>query len=425
MLKSLLVFALLAGSFVTLTAKNVEGGDIENVESDKTIDGDSVLDKLWLRRNTRDLNKQEQKNKSKSKDKQDKADKRNAKGKLKTNQEEGKGTNKSKKGNKKGKRKAKKKDKREKNKSKKKRKNKNKKKNKKSKKNKKKRKNKKKKNKRKKNKNKNKKLSSGDDLRSKRNTTCSNETVAETCLENAMLALNYEKNQVTNYLKQAARLKGHKNIKEKKLFKQGEFMAAADHLIFAVGGNMSNPKCGDPNDNSTEALATKAREFEYILSNYTQLQNCSNAITEACTLSNETFNDSHQDELDVCNQTKWKFILDSRKCHKLQAKSTNATEICECWNQAAEDVETIKAKNCETKKKQVAITKQKNFCKKVFKNCKDMEDHSIHLTWHCMHDHSMHLLNQTSKTIHEGIIKDAKALTGEEKLLDFSYFDYK
>ena len=28
-----------------------------------------------------------------------------------------------------------------------------------------------------------------------------------------------------------------------------------------------------------------------------------------------------------------------QKCHKLQAKSTNATEICECWNTAAEDVE--------------------------------------------------------------------------------------
>merc|ERR1711936_891190 len=280
----------------------------------------------------------------------------------------------------------------------------------------------------KKNKNKkikSKKLSDGDDLRSKRNSTCSTETVAATCLENAQIALNYEKNQVSNYLKQAARLKGHKNIKEKKLFKKGEFLHAAEHLIFAVGGNMSDPKCGDPNDNSTEALATKAREFEYILSNYTQLLNCSNAIHEACTLTNETFNDSHQDQLDACNQTKWQFILDSRKWHKLQAKSTNATEICECWNKAAEDVETIKAKKCDTKKKQVAITKQKNFCKKVFKNCKDMEDHSIHLTWHCMHDHSMHLLNQTSKTIHEGIIKDAKALTGDLKLFDFSYYDYK
>jgi len=416
MLKSLLLFALLAGSFVTLTAKNVDELDIENVNGDGAIAGDSVLDRPLLSRKTRDLNKQ----KKNSKDKKDKADKRNgdkAKGKLKTNKKEGKGANKSNKSNRKGNSKAKKKDKKEQNKSKKKRRNK-KKKNKK-------RKNKNKKNNKKKNTKKKKKLTSGDDLRSKRNTTCTTETVASTCLDNAMVALNYEKNQVSNYLKQAARLKGHKNIKEKKLFKQGEFMAAADHLIFAVGGNMSNPKCGDPDDNSTEALATKEKEFEYILSNYTLLQNCSNAITEACTLSNETFNDSHQDELDVCNQTKWTFILDSRKCHKLQAKSTNATEICECWNKAAEDVETIKAQNCETKKKQVAITKQKNFCKKVFKNCKDMEDHSIHLTWHCMHDHSMHLLNQTSKTIHEGIIKDAKALTGEEKLLDFSYFDYK
>lgn len=118
---------------------------------------------------------------------------------------------------------------------------------------------------------------------------------------------------------------------------------------------------------------------------------------QACTLSNETFNDSHQAQLDSCNQTKWQFILDSRvrlknmeantqfifeshintiydalivckelghdetalsfvsmdislqkcfrvnislqKCHKLQSKSTNATEICECWDQAAEDVE--------------------------------------------------------------------------------------
>merc|ERR1712233_154613 len=148
-------------------------------------------------------------------------------------------------------------------------------------------------------KNKKKKLSADDDLRSKRSTTCSIETVAASCLDNAMIALNYEKNQVTNYLKQAARLKGHKNIKEKKLFKKGEFMHAAEHLIFAVGGNMSNPQCGDPNDNSTEALATKAKEFEYILSNYTLLLNCSNAIHEACTLTNETFNDSHQDQLDA------------------------------------------------------------------------------------------------------------------------------
>ena len=88
---------------------------------------------------------------------------------------------------------------------------------------------------------------------------------------------------------------------------------------------------------------------------------------------------------------------------------------------------------------------------KVFKQCKDMEDHSIHLTWHCMHDHSMHLINQvgefliiiqcndfnyltnvepnddsqTAKNIHEGIIKDAKTFNGLEKLMNFEDLDFE
>merc|ERR1711971_744485 len=99
MLKSLLVFALLAGFIVTLTAKNVDELDIENVNGDGAVAGDSVLDRPLLLRKTRDLNKQKkQKNKSANKDKKDKADKRNGdktKGKLKKNQEEEKETNKS------------------------------------------------------------------------------------------------------------------------------------------------------------------------------------------------------------------------------------------------------------------------------------------------------------------------------------------
>ena len=33
---------------------------------------------------------------------------------------------------------------------------------------------------------------------------------------------------------------------------------------------------------------------------------------------------------------------------------------------------------------------------KVFKRCREMEDHSVHLTYHCMWDHSMHLINQVT-----------------------------
>jgi len=398
-MKTLFRFSLSASLLFVLAAKHVEERQVSNVEGDGGRDRNNALDVLWIRRKTRDLREKKNYKKRKLNNKDGKAKReKNRKGKLKEHNTKGKKKDRKKKSSKtkKGKNKTK------------------------YQKKKKNRKNRGNKNKRKKTKKK-----SMEKKLQRNTTTCSTDTVAENCLENAQIALNYEKNQVTNYLKQSARLKGHKNIKEKKLFKNGEFNHAADHLIFAVGGNMSDPKCGDPNDNSTEALETKAREFEYILSNYTLLRNCSNAITEACTLSNETFNDSHEAELDACNQTKWQFIMDSRRCHKLQQAGTNATEICECWGKAAADVEEIKAKKCETKKKQKAITAQKNFCKKVFKQCKDMEDHSIHLTWHCMHDHSMHLINQTAKNIHEGIIKDAKTFNGLEKLMNFEDLDFK
>jgi len=383
-----------------LAAKHVEESKVSNVEGDGGRDRNNALDELWIRRKTRDLGEKKNYKKRKLNNKDGKAQReKNRKGKLKEHNTKRKKKDRKKKSSKKrkGKNKTKYQKKKKKN----------------------------GKNRGKKKERKKTKKKSMEKKLQRNTTTCSTDTVAENCLENAQIALNYEKNQVTNYLKQSARLKGHKNIKEKKLFKNGEFNHAADHLIFAVGGNMSDPKCGDPNDNSTEALETKAREFEYILSNYTLLRNCSNAITEACTLSNETFNDSHEAELDACNQTKWQFIMDSRRCHKLQQAGTNATEICECWGKAAADVEEIKAKKCETKKKQKAITAQKNFCKKVFKQCKDMEDHSIHLTWHCMHDHSMHLINQTAKNIHEGIIKDAKTFNGLEKLMNFEDLDFE
>jgi len=399
-MKTLFRFSLSASLFFVLAAKHVEERQVSNKEGDGGRDRNNALGELLIRRKTRDLGEKKNYKKRKLNKKDGRAKReKNRKGKLKEHNTKRKKKDRKKKSSKK--RKGKNKTKYQK---------------------------KKKKNGKNRGKKKERKKTKKKSMKKKlqRNTTtCSTDTVAENCLENAQIALNYEKNQVTNYLKQSARLKGHKNIKEKKLFKNGEFNHAADHLIFAVGGNMSDPKCGDPNDNSTEALETKAREFEYILSNYTLLRNCSNAITEACTLSNETFNDSHEAELDACNQTKWQFIMDSRRCHKLQQAGTNATEICECWGKAAADVEEIKARKCETKKKQKAITAQKNFCKKVFKQCKDMEDHSIHLTWHCMHDHSMHLINQTAKNIHEGIIKDAKTFNGLEKLMNFEDFGFK
>ena len=62
--------------------------------------------------------------------------------------------------------------------------------------------------------------------------------VTDECLTSAMESLKYEKNQVTNYLKQSKRLDNHQNISANKLNKQDEFQSAAKHMLWAIGGNI-------------------------------------------------------------------------------------------------------------------------------------------------------------------------------------------
>ena len=110
---------------------------------------------------------------------------------------------------------------------------------------------------------------------------------------------------MTNYLKQAARLKGHKNIKgwrtkleivtetnssQKRSFSRKASLSTLPNIwylpsvgiwaskfsfilnfnlfFFSINWQPSivfSPKCGDPNDNSTEALATKVFKKGIIL----------------------------------------------------------------------------------------------------------------------------------------------------------------
>merc|ERR1711915_243244 len=94
--------------------------------------------------------------------------------------------------------------------------------------------------------------------------SCTNE-VSTKCLENALISLAYEKNQVTNYIKQAKRLENHQKISTNKLSKNDEFQSAAKHMLWAIGGNLSDPKCGEEtNDSKTPLQITK---------------NCSTAVT--------------------------------------------------------------------------------------------------------------------------------------------------
>merc|ERR1712142_135917 len=232
--------------------------------------------------------------------------------------------------------------------------------------------------------------------------SCPSTAVNTNCLENAMMSLAYEKNQVTNYIKQAKRLDNHQNISSNKLTKKNEFESAAKHMLWAIGGNLSDPKCGEET-NDTKRAARQQRGLKDSIANYQKLYNCSNSIKEACdiTLKNDTYDkDDHAEEIEKCRLLKSDFINVSKECVSAKDQA-NATLQCECWAKAAKDMGDIKKLKCETKKKQKLVTEHKNQCIKAFGKCKKMEDEAIELIHICMHDHSNDFINQTAAGLNQ------------------------
>merc|ERR1711892_793950 len=253
--------------------------------------------------------------------------------------------------------------------------------------------------------------------------SCPSSSVSAKCLENAMLSLAYEKNQVTNYIKQAKRLDNHQNISSNKLTKKDEFGSAAKHMLWAIGGNLSDPKCGE-DTNETKRLQIQKRDLKSSVANYNKLLNCSETIKEACDLKlqNHTYNHEAQSEnKTLCRKFKNDFIKVSKECQSVKDQG-NATLQCECWGKAAQDVTGIKKLKCETKDNQKFVTKHKNDCIKAFGNCKKMEDEAVDLIHKCMHDHSNKFINQTAEGLHAAAEKAGRGAFQERLAqLDISF----
>merc|ERR1712222_58621 len=86
-------------------------------------------------------------------------------------------------------------------------------------------------------------------------SSCGTSGVNDTCLLNAVNALNFEKNQIQNFFKQKARLENQDKVTGNKKGKKGEFEDAAGYMLTAIGGNISSPSCGE---NSTRAQRAAA-----------------------------------------------------------------------------------------------------------------------------------------------------------------------
>merc|ERR1712227_742344 len=264
----------------------------------------------------------------------------------------------------------------------------------------------------------------GTKKKTKQSTCPSTREVDITCMKAALEGMLFEKSQITNYLKQARLLERHQSLSGNKAGKKDQFKDAEDHLLWAVGGNMSNPKCG-PNDTSTSKYNSTLYEYELNLAkqSYAILINCSDAIHAACNISNlEGYDqDGHAENMTICRNLKKEAIGNNDRCQRL---TEDVTAQCNCWINQTLLIDKIKEFKCNTKENQKLVTNHKKKCIDTFKVCKQVEDKSVESVYFCMEDHSMSFINQTSESLQNSASRDSRLeaeriLNDEFKLKEF------
>merc|ERR1712088_1264026 len=207
-------------------------------------------------------------------------------------------------------------------------------------------------------------------------SSCGTSGVNDTCLLNAVNALNFEKNQILNFFKQKARLENQNKVTRNKKGKKGEFEDAAGYMLTAIGGNISSPTCGENSTRSARAAADA-------VSTYNTLINCSATIHEACDMPNDTINATFNANCaNIYNLSK----IASDDCRSNSAYTNNGSAACNCWEKAAIGITIAKAEGCTKKGKEQAqaVKKQKNKCIAAFSTCKKAEDAAVSLIHTCM-----------------------------------------
>lgn len=256
----------------------------------------------------------------------------------------------------------------------------------------------------------------------KQKQSCSSNLVSRTCMKNALDCMLFDKNQITNWLKQAKRLENHETISTNKVGKKEIFEEARKHLAWAIGGDKSKPSCG-PNTTAERISYTGIygnpidyeKEQGYAVGNLTLMENCSVTIEAVCnptTLNLTEF----KSVLTSCRSKMKDFTNKSEEC---RAMTDSVSKQCKCWSDLTVIMEEIKTLDCKRiKETQKAVTKHKGDCIKVFSKCKKSEDHSVEAVYSCMDDHSMSFINQSLVSLAEAAVDGSKV---EERLREFTF----
>jgi len=219
--------------------------------------------------------------------------------------------------------------------------------------------------------------------------SCGDTQVNETCVQNAIDSLNFEKNQIQNFFKQKARLQAQNKTTSNKQGKKGEFEDAAKYLLTAIGGNISSPTCGGSRRSAESASST-----------YNTLINCSSSIKAACTLPKGAFNATTKIKLDACAEIFNKSKTAADDCRKNTLYVSNGTAACSCWAKAAIGITLARSAGCSATDTSKQVKAQKNKCIKAFGDCKKAEDEAVGLIHTCL-GASVQNISATGRQFHK------------------------
>jgi len=209
----------------------------------------------------------------------------------------------------------------------------------------------------------------------KRQATCSADKVSDTCLENALESMNFEKNQIQNFFKQKARLQNHAKLSGNKMKKNMNFVESAGFMLQAIGGDAKKPTCGEGN--------STGRSTKDAIDKFNVLSNCNATIVDDCKIPNGTFD---QAKLDDCETRYKKVKTDATACRETKEFETDAAKACDCWKKVFDAITELKKEKCAAagSSQAKAVKKQKIKCVDGFKKCKKAQDSAVMLIHACM-----------------------------------------
>jgi len=186
----------------------------------------------------------------------------------------------------------------------------------------------------------------------------------------ALSVMQYEKNQIQTFLKQHNALTNFNSIAGSKYKKRDNFWVTAAYLLQALGGNLSSPTCGQ----QTSITNSSQKQAKTVAETYVTMANCSDSIKEACTISEETYNDEMSNTLVGCKSSMIGLKKAFEDCRIADSNQANGTAACECWDNAHNLKDGIKALKCSAKDVRLNLKKAKDRCRDAFMACKKTED---------------------------------------------------